>query len=96
MTVTKKELARLVRVARSAGYFATHGDERNAWSFPCPAHKEAMIRAGVRQIDGIRQHYFPVHHLPWEHSPTVALVTKALASHLEDAEVNEEPCDRLV
>lgn len=95
MKTTKTELARLVRKARSLGTFGRFEDEAGTWAMLCPVMHEAMVKVGATYRDGIRCHYFPVHHLPWEHTPTVALVTKALASHLEDAEENGEPCDDL-
>lgn len=95
MPITKTELARLVRKARSYGTFGRHQDEPGTWSMMCPVMQEAMAEARVDYRDGIHCHKFPVYHLPWEHTPTVALVTKALASHLADAEENDEPCSDL-
>lgn len=66
-----------------------HDGEENAWSFYCPVHREALNGIGERGL----AHRFPVHHLPWEHKASVALVTKALVHHLDDADENGEPCD---
>lgn len=95
MPTTKKELARLVRKARSYGTFGRHQDEAGTWAMVCPVMHEAMAKASIGHFGGVHCHKFPVHHLPWEDTPTVALVTKALAAHLADAEENDEWCGDL-
>jgi hypothetical protein len=84
MRRTTKELARLARVSRQLGHFGMHEGERGTWSFVCPVAYE-------KPHDGLA-HRFPVHHLPWEHTPTAAMITAALRRHLEDADENGEPC----
>ena len=83
--MTKTELARLVRKARSCGSFAVSAKERE---FFCPVDRERKDAAGDRSLS----HRFSVVCLPWEDPTTVAQVTKALARHLEDQEINGEPC----
>lgn len=89
--MTKKEMARLVRIARSAGMLQSY-----AWGAPkvasyiCPVHREALTEAGERGS----AHRFEVY--PVNGSLTsVAAVTEYLQRHLDDAEEDEEPCSRL-
>lgn len=86
--MTKTELARLVRRAR--GMSSLHlGPGRR--EFYCPVHSEALHRAGERSLP----HRFEVVVSPW-HDPTrVAAVAAALRQHLDDALINDEPCDQL-
>lgn len=84
--MTKKELARLVRVARSAGSLRVSATEEEFW---CPVDREAKTREHDRTV----AHRFTVHHHPWESGQSVAEVTKALADHLDPG---MEACSRVV
>lgn len=88
MKFTKAQLTKLASQARSYGTFGLHEEERGTWSMICPVHRNALE-------DGLRAHRFPVHHLPWEHTPTAGMVRDALTRHLADAYENGEPCDDL-
>lgn len=83
--MTKKELARLVRLARSMGSYVESARER---SFPCPLDMEAKRREYDRTV----AHRFTVPHQPWESGQSVAEVTKALADHLDPG---METCSRV-
>lgn len=83
--MTKKELARLVRVARSFGSYVENARER---SFPCPLDMEAKRREHDRTV----AHRFTVHHHPWESGDNVAAVTAALADHIDPG---MESCSRV-
>lgn len=85
--MTKTEMARLVRKARAAGSFAI-GGRSHIREFYCPAHREALDSVHDRSLP----HRFTVEVHPWEDPTTVAAVTKALRSHIEDAATNGEPC----
>lgn len=79
--MTKSELARLVRVARSAsGYLRVSATEVR---FYCPLDIEAKRK--VR--DQTMPHTFTVGHVPWEKGTSVKEVTEALTRHIDpDAE----------
>lgn len=83
--MTKTELARLVRIARSFGSYVESATER---TFPCPVDIEAKRREHDRTV----AHRFTVHHHPWESGQSVAEVTKALADHLDPG---MEACSRV-
>jgi hypothetical protein len=85
---TKTEIARLARMARSMPTYHVGTGERQ---FSCPVHLEALRNARSASL----AHKFTVHVLPWENPTTVAAVRKALESHLSDADINDEPCDKL-
>jgi len=87
---TKTEIARLVRVARSMPTYHLGTGQRE---YTCPVHLEAL-RAEYGSSAPLA-HRFLVHVLAWEDPTKVAAVTKALVSHLEDAEINGEPCDKI-
>lgn len=74
--MTKRELARLVRLARSVGSYVESARER---SFSCPVDMEWR----QKNHDSRVAHRFTVHHHPWESGDRVADVTKALADHLD-------------
>ena len=86
--MTKTELTRLTRKAMAVGHFSTKKHEAK---FYCPVHREALDAVRDRSLP----HMFDVVTMPWEDASTRPAVMKALASHLEDAEVNGEPCDDL-
>jgi hypothetical protein len=95
---TQKEITRLVRVARSLSSMAVRRDGSHEFDpaqreYTCPVHLEALRRAGEERHT--RAHTFVVHVLPWEDPTKVAAVTKALVSHLEDNEINGEPCEKI-
>lgn len=78
--MTKKEISRLVRLARERGSFKVSATERE---FFCPLDMEAKRAAHDRTI----AHRFTVYHLAWESPDSVAAVTKALLEHIDpDAE----------
>lgn len=87
MAVTKTELTRLVRVARSFPTLYVGPGQRE---FYCPVNAEAKHKAHDRTV----AHRFTVHVKSWEDPTRVAAVTRALADHLKDAEINGEPCDK--
>jgi hypothetical protein len=91
MAYTKTEIARLVRIARQRGHYAT--GTKGVIEMYCPVHREALIKAQEERHQ--LPHKFTVYVFPWENPTTVAAVTKALTEHLRDAEINEEPCDRV-
>lgn len=74
--MTKREISRLVRLARTRGSFRVSGIERE---FFCPLDMEAKRAAHDRTL----AHRFTVHHLPWEAGDTVPEVTKALLEHID-------------
>lgn len=88
MKYTKREITRLVRLARSMSHFRNKDHERELF---CPVHTEALRKIGDLGLS----HTFTVLVLPWEDPMRVAAITKALVTHLEDAEINGEPCDDL-
>lgn len=73
--MTKTELARLVKVSRSLGYYKINGE---TW-FVCPLDYEAKRREGDRTAS----HRFSVPRVPWESSTTVGAVREALEWHLD-------------
>lgn len=83
--MTKTELARLVRIARS---FGSYFDNAREQSFPCPVD----IEAKRKEYDRTVAHRFTVHHHPWKSGQSVAEVTKALAWHLDP---DNEDCSRV-
>jgi hypothetical protein len=85
--MTKKELARLARKSREAGYMARSTTEL---AYYCPVNMEARRKDG----DLALAHMFLVHRLPWEGVPSMAKLQEALARHLEDQKINGEECAR--
>jgi len=84
--MTKTELARLVKVARSLGHYRMSGTEKE---FTCPLDFEANRKEGRR---GIGVHRFTVSHFPWNSGTSVAEVTAALADHIDPG---AEACSRV-
>lgn len=74
--MTKTELARLVKVARSLGHYRI-SDREN--SFVCPLDYEAKRR----ERDRTASHRFSVFHVAWELGTTVAAVREAFSRHLD-------------
>lgn len=70
------------------GHFSTKKHEAK---FFCPVHREALDAARDRSA----AHKFEVVTLPWEDASSREAVLKALTAHLEDAEINGEPCGDL-
>ena len=84
--MTKTELARLVRIARSFGYYHESATEK---SFPCPLD----IEAKRKEHDHTVAHRFTVVHAPWDSGQSVSEVTAALADHLDPG---MESCSRVL
>lgn len=83
--MTKTELNRLARVARSFGHYHESGTEK---SFPCPLDIEAKRKEHDRTVS----HRFTVVHAPWESGTSAVEVLKALADHLDP---DAEACSRV-
>lgn len=94
MPFTKKELARLARVTMALGSYADKPSSGER-EFVCPVHHEALRARGIRGNE-IRTHKFTVFQPYSRRSDQPFLmsdVIEHLRRHLEDAEVNGEPCD---
>lgn len=84
--LSKTELTRLTRVARSLPWYRVGATEAQ---FVCPLDHEARRREGDRTVS----HRFSVVHLPWESGTTVAAVREALSRHLDPG---WKSCSRVV
>ncbi len=83
--MTKTELNRLARLARSLPYYRISATEKE---FSCPLDVEAKRREHDRTV----AHHFTVPHLPWESGITAPEVLRALADHLDPG---MEACSRV-
>jgi hypothetical protein len=83
--MTKTELNRLARLARSLPYYR---ESATVASFSCPLDVEAKRREHDRTV----AHRFTVPHLPWNTGTTAPEVLAALADHLDP---DAEACSRV-